>query len=190
MSELKKKSHQRLESTVLSQGRSQLKRQNLRVGGYTENSLKWFNYPHQGPTLDAMGLNWFASSVRQLFVEDSPTVEKAASCYKADRLVTPLLSFRSIQSSLAVHEFHAAGEEPANEATDGCVCEPLMPDVVSLSGPTYLWITTREFSMVGGYTESLEKPQNCQNRGVGACTGMGTCSGQYSSHQLLSLIVQ
>ena len=27
-------------------GCSQLKRQNLRVGGYTENSLKWFNYPH------------------------------------------------------------------------------------------------------------------------------------------------
>ena len=27
-------------------GRSQLKRQNLRVGGYTENVLKLFNYPH------------------------------------------------------------------------------------------------------------------------------------------------
>ena len=29
----------------------------------------------------------------------------------------------------------------------------------------------QEFSMVGGYTENLEKPQNCQNWGVGACSG-------------------
>ena len=45
-----KKKRRSDEYTVLSQtsahGRSQLKGQNLRVGGYTENSLKWFNYPH------------------------------------------------------------------------------------------------------------------------------------------------
>ena len=34
---------------------------------------------------------------------------------------------------------------------------------------------TQEFSMVGGYTENLEKQQNYQNWGVGAC------SGQYGS---------
>ena len=33
--------------------------------------------------------------------------------------------------------------------------------------------------MVGGYTENLEKPQKCQNWGVGACSGMGAYSGQY-----------
>jgi len=36
--------------TVLSRasahGRSQLKYQKLRVGGYMEEVLKWFNYPH------------------------------------------------------------------------------------------------------------------------------------------------
>ena len=42
------------------------------------------------------------------------------------------------------------------------VCEPLMPDVVSLNEPTYLQI---HYNMVGGYTENLEKQQNCQNRG-------------------------
>ena len=41
----------------------------------------------------------------------------------------------------------------------------------------------QEFSMVGGYMENLEKPQNCQNWGVGACLGMGACSGQYGSTQ-------
>ena len=60
--------------------------------------------PMQGPTPDAqlaaMGLNGLAS-----------TVEKAVLCYKVDRLVALLLSFRSVPSSLAVREFCAAGEE-------------------------------------------------------------------------------
>ena len=70
------------------------------------------------------------------------------------------------------------------------VCEPLMPDVMlpkcirtiaqlcEVSGPT-LGFTTQEFSIMGGYMENPEKPQNCQKWGVGACTGMGACSGQY-----------
>ena len=41
---------QTMEYTVLcwtsAHGRSQLKRQNWRVCAYTENMLKWFNYPH------------------------------------------------------------------------------------------------------------------------------------------------
>ena len=69
----------------------------------------------QEPTLDAkldaMGPNRLALSVRLCFVEVSPTVEKAVLCYKADRLVASLPSFCSIQLSLVVHEFHAAGEE-------------------------------------------------------------------------------
>jgi len=105
--------------TVLSRagahGHSQLKCQNLRVGGYTKNSLKWFNYPraraHPGCEVSCMGLNGLASSVRPWFVKASPTVEKAVSCYKANRLIASLLSFRSVQSSLAVCEFRAAGEE-------------------------------------------------------------------------------
>ena len=47
-----------------------------------------------------------------------------------------------------------------------------------LSGSTF-GFTKQEFSMVGGYTENLEKPQKCQNWGVGACSGMGAYSGQY-----------
>ena len=30
--------------------------------------------------------------------------------------------------------------------------------------------------------ENPETPQNCQKWGVGACTGMGTCSGQYGMY--------
>ena len=82
----------------------------------------------EGPTPDAklaaMRLNGLASSVCQLFVEASPTVEKAASCYKADRLVALLLSFRSVQLSLAVREFRAAGEECCKRG-HGRVCANL-----------------------------------------------------------------
>ena len=65
------------------------------------------------------------------------------------------------------------------------MCKPLMPDVVSLGGPTF-GFTMREFSMVSSYMENLEKPHNCQNWGVGTCTGMGTCSGQYGKYKLLT----
>ena len=35
--------------------------------------------------------------------------------------------------------------------------------------------------MVGGYTENLEKPQNCQNWGVAACQGQyGTVPIMYT----------
>ena len=68
------------------------------------------------------------------------------------------------------------------------VCKPLMPDVVAskaqsqceLSGSTF-GFNTQEFSMVGGYTKNLEKPQNCQNWGV------GTCLGQYGTYALTSV---
>ena len=54
------------ESTVLSRasahGRSQLNHQILRLGGYTENSLKWFNYPHarapSGCKVSCHGIEW------------------------------------------------------------------------------------------------------------------------------------
>ena len=85
--------------------------------------------PEQGPTPDAklvaMGLNQLSPSVRPCFVEASPTVEKAVSCYKADRLVASLLSFRSDQSSPAVRKFHAAREESC-EPGHGKVCANLM----------------------------------------------------------------
>ena len=56
------------------------------------------------------------------------------------------------------------------------VCEPLMPDVVSpkvhqnyCSSADLPSDSLREnLAMVAGYTENPEKPQNCQNWGVGA----------------------
>ena len=122
-------------SRASTHGHSQLKRQNLRVGGYTEKELKWFNYPrarvHPRCEVSCQGVpNRLASSLRPCFVEASPTVQKAASCYKVDRLVASLTSFRSVQSSLAIHLFCAAGEERCEQG-HRWVCEPLMPDVMA-----------------------------------------------------------
>ena len=55
---------------------------------HRESVLNGSTVPAQGLTLDAklaaMGQNQLASSVRPCFIEASPTVEKAVSCYKAD----------------------------------------------------------------------------------------------------------
>ena len=116
-------------SRVSTHGCSQLKHQNLRVGGYTEKVLKQINYiSMQGPTpdakLDAMGPNRLASFIRPCFIEASPTVEKKVSCYRADQLVASLLNFCSVEPSLVVRKFHDAGEEHC-ERGHGQVCANL-----------------------------------------------------------------
>ena len=90
---------------------------------HKKRCLNGSTIPTQGPTPDAnlvaMGQNRLAASVCQCFINASLTVEKAVSCYKADRLVASLLSFRSVQSSLAVCEFQ--WKNAVNEAAGGCV---------------------------------------------------------------------
>ena len=112
--------------------------------------------PMQGPTPDAklaaMGQNQLASSVHPCFIEASPTVEMVVSCYKADWLIASLLSFHTIQLSLAVHEFRAAGEERCEQGNRWlCVnlwCPVLwrpkhIRTIASMwvSGPTFRFIT-------------------------------------------------
>ena len=101
-------------NTVLSRasayGHSRLKHQNLRVGGYTENVL---NYPqaraHPGCKVSCHGTKSTCIVSCPRFVEASSTVEKSVSIYKADQLLASLLNFRSVQLSLAIREFRAAG---------------------------------------------------------------------------------
>ena len=137
-----------------------------------DNVLKWFNYPKVPPQmhakLAAMGPNQLASSVRLWFVEASPTVEIAVSCYKANWLVASMLSFHSVQSSLTVHKFCVAGEEHckwgyklvcANFWCHGTQSASEQSQLCELSGPTF-GFTTQEFSMVGGCTENPEKKKH------------------------------
>ena len=103
--------------------------QNLRVGGYTENVLKWFDYPHArahpGCKVSCHGT---ASSVRPRFVEASPTVEKAVSCYKADRLVASLPQRSVVACNTQIS--CCRGRTLRTKPRTG-VCETLMPDVVA-----------------------------------------------------------
>ena len=104
------------------------------------------------------------------FVEASLTVEKAVLCYKPDRFIALLPNFRSVQSPLQ-------GKNSANGATDGCV-QTFDACMVSWY-PKHNCSYVSSADLVGGYMENLEKPQNCQNWGVGACLG------QYSSGRKL-----
>ena len=71
----------------------QLKCQKLRVGGYMEKELKLFNYPRTRAHPGCEGsCQRYQIDLHSRFVEASPTVEKAVSCYKADRLVASLYS--------------------------------------------------------------------------------------------------
>ena len=83
--------------------------------------------PAQEPTLDvklaAMGLNWLASSVCFCFIKASPTVEKAISCYKADRLVASLQSFHTSSRRLQYANFVLQGRTLQTRPWKG-VCEP------------------------------------------------------------------
>ena len=93
-------------SRASAHGRLQFKLKKLRVGGYMEKELKWFNYlrarTHPGCEVSYQCVpNPLASLLRPCFVEASPTVEKAISCYKADRLVALLPIFRTVRLSLA-----------------------------------------------------------------------------------------
>ena len=89
--------------------------------------------PVQGSTPDAkltaMGPNQLALPVRPCFIEASLTVEKAVSCYKVDRLVASLLSFRTLSCRLSTQISCCSGRTLQTGPRTG-VCEPLMPDVV------------------------------------------------------------
>ena len=135
-------------ATVLSRasahGHSQLKCQNLRVGGYTENSLKWFNYPHArahpGCEVSCHETEWTcivgSSGIRR---HQSDTGE---SCIVLQSGPTRSLIAKFPQHSVITCSMRISccrGKTLQMRPRTG-VCEPLMPDFVSLSGPMYLQI--------------------------------------------------
>ena len=97
-------------------------------------------------------------------------MEKAVSCYKVDRLVASLLSFRTLSRHLEYANFVLQEKNAANDAMDGCVnrwylmswhpnCIRTQSQLCKLSEATF-GFTMQEFSMVGSYMENTEKPQN------------------------------
>ena len=173
----------------LAHRRSQLKRQNLGVGGYMEKVLKWFNYlrarAHPRCEVGTHGAKLTCIVGSSVLHQGQPNSREGCMVYKADQLIASLLSFRSDQLSPAVREF-CTGREECCEQSHRQVCVNLMlwrPKCIRAmwAQRTYLWIHYARISMVGGYTENSEKQQNCQKWGVDTCMGMGTCSGQYGN---------
>jgi len=127
-------------SRASTHGCSQLKLQNLRVGCYMENSLKWFKYPHArahpGCEVSCHGTEWayiVGSSVIRRDQSDSGksciVSQSGPTCSLVAKFPQRLVVACSTQISCC------RGRTLQTRPRTG-VCEPLMPDVVSLSGPT------------------------------------------------------
>ena len=87
---------------------------------------------HPGCEVNCQGVpNQLASSLHLCFVEASLTVKKAVSCYKAERFIASLSSFCTVQLSLPVCRYDAAGGRTLQMRPQTVVCKPLMSDVVA-----------------------------------------------------------
>ena len=130
--------------------------------------------PPQGPTLDAkLAARVYQIDLHYHFVQASLTVEKAVLCYQVDRLVASLLSFCCC---LQCMNFVLQGKNAVNEAMDWCVqiwcCDAQSAsEKLQLCEPSDLPSNSlcKNLAVHGG----PQKPQNCQNWGVGACAGIG-----------------
>ena len=93
-------------------------------------------------------------------------------------------------SSLAVCKFRTASEKRCRLGYNRCV-QTLLPDVVAhVTHLSSLVSSNCELSshdagnLHGGWLHGRpHKPQNCQNWGVGPCSGMGACTGQYGNSE-------
>ena len=120
-------------STILSRasahGRSQLKLQNLGVGGYTENVLKWFSYPrasaHPGCEVGSHGAESACIIGSSMLRRGQPDSGEGCIMLQSGPTLASLLSICSIQSLPAVRKFRAVREERC-EPSHGQVCVNLM----------------------------------------------------------------
>ena len=167
-------------STVLSwasaHGRSQLKCQNLGVGGYTRYEVG----SHGAESTCIVGS----------FVFRQGQPDSGEGCIMLQSGPTHSLIAKFLQRSVVGCSTRISCWKKRCEPSHRQVCANLMlwhPKRIRAmwAQQTYLQIHYARISMVGGYTENLEKLQNCQKWGVGACSGQyGTCSLQVNAHTL------
>ena len=161
-----------------------------------ENVHKWFDYPrtraHPGCEVSCHGTCIISSSTIRRGQPDS-----GESCIVLQSRLTRSLVDKFLQCSVVACNTRISccwGRTLQMRPRTG-VCEPLMPDVVapkvhqnnhsyvisvdlpsdSLRENLARWAVTWRI---------LKKTQNCQNWGVGACSSMGACSGQYGTCQV------
>ena len=169
---------------------SQLNRRKLRVGSCTEEVCKWFNCPVQGPISDAK----LASRRYQIDLHHCFARALSRPIWQWRKLYcTCSLMSKFPQQSVVAAVHKLLGKNTGNEAMDKFVqtfdarCRGTQAHQNNRSYESSADLPSK-FSMVDGYTENLEKPQNHQNWGVGTCTGIVACPGQYSIYIVFLLL--
>ena len=125
--------------TILSRasahGHSQLKRQNLRVAGYTENVLKWFNYPHArahpGCKVSCHGTKLTCIVGSSMIRRGQP--DSGEGCIVLQSRPTRSLVAKFPQRSLVACSTRnsCCKGKPLRMRPRTGVCEPSMPDVIA-----------------------------------------------------------
>ena len=109
---------------------------------------------HPGCNVRCQGVpNRLALLLHSCFIETSPTVEKAVTCYEVNRLVASLPQHSVVICS--TQSLCCRGSTLRMRPQTG-VCEPEQSQQCELSGPTFRF-TMQGFSMVGGYLKDFEK---------------------------------
>ena len=163
-----------MEYTILcwtsAHGRSQLKQQNWRVCAYTENMLKWFNYPHVRayPRCEVSCHGTESTCIISLSMICRGQPNNGENCIVLQSGPTCSLVAKFLQRSVVACSMWISCCRGRTLWT-----RPKCTRTIASMWPTF-GSTTRKFSMVGGYMKNPEKPQKRQNWGV------GTCPGQYS----------
>ena len=159
--------------------------QKLRVGGYTEKVLEWFNYPraraHPGWEVNFQGV----PNRRFMLCRGQPDSGESCIVLQTESWPTrslvakfPQRSVTTCSTQISCHRERTPRTRPWTGVLPDVVASKALSQLYELSGSTF-GFNMQEFSMVGGYMENLKNHKNCQNWRVGACLGMGACSGQY-----------
>ena len=162
------------------------------MGGYTENSLKWFNYPHARAhprcEVSCHGTEWTCIVGLSVIRRGQP--DSGESCImlqsgQTRSLVAKFPQCSVITCSMRISCYRGRMLQTRPQTS---VCEPLMPDVVS---PKVHQNNCSNMSSVELPSDSL-----CENLAWWAVTrrtlknhktvkiggwGMGACSGQYGT---------
>ena len=179
-------------SWISAHGCLQLKCQNLRVGSYTEDLLKWLNYPHArahpGCKVSCHGTKW-TCIVGSSVIRGQPNSGESGIVLQSRptrSLVVKFLQHSVIACSTWISCCRA--RTMWMRPWTG-MCEPVMPDVVSPEVHQNNWSYVTPVDLPSDslcenlawwpVTRRALKTTKLSKLGVGAGIGMDTCTGQY-----------
>ena len=122
-------------SQASAHGHSQLKHQHLRVDGYTENLLKWFNYPHArahlGREVSCYGTKWTCIVSSSVIRRGQPDSGESCIVLQSGPIHSLVVKFPRSSVVTCSTQISCCRERTLRTRPQMGACEPLMPDVVS-----------------------------------------------------------